>query len=219
MRSDAGGCTSCAGQEQELPIAMSRVRADDYDEKKRLILERAAALFAAKGFGNATMIDIAQACGASKSRLYHYFGSKEEVLFGIAMEYVEAVYETLVEATAQPLPAAARFARFVAAFLERGVSSRNEQLVLVNDVDFLPEDKRRQVRTMENRLVELLIGLLEEINPGLMGLGRVRVPYAMLLFGMLIWTFTWYEKDGEISPEELAARISRLFLHGFEKAE
>ncbi|MFN9525646.1 MAG: TetR/AcrR family transcriptional regulator [Pseudomonadaceae bacterium] len=198
---------------------MSRVRADDYDEKKRLILERAAALFAEKGFGNATMIDIAQACGASKSRLYHYFSSKEEVLFGIAMTYVEAVYEALVEATAQPLPATARFSRFVAAFLARGVASRNEQLVLVNDVDFLPEDKRRQVRQLENRLVELLVGLLEEINPGLMRSSAVRVPYAMLLFGMLIWTFTWYEKEGAISPEELAQRISRLFLQGFERAE
>ncbi|GLU39231.1 TetR/AcrR family transcriptional regulator [Pseudomonas sp. NBRC 100443] len=198
---------------------MSRVRADDYDEKKRLILERAAYLFARKGFGSATMIDIAQACGASKSRLYHYFTSKEEVLFAIAMRYVESMYETLTEAIAEPLPASARFARFVAAFVEQGVSSRSEQLVLLNDVNFLPEDKRQEVRAMENRLVGLLVGLLEEVNPGLMKPAQVRVPYAMLLFGMVIWTFTWYERDGTVSPEELAARISQLFLRGFEGTE
>ena len=45
---------------------------------------------------------------------------------------------------------------------------------------------------------------------------RVRGPYALLIFGMLIWTFTWYNKSGSISPKELAARISELFLCGFK---
>ena len=195
---------------------MSRIRADDYDEKKRSILRNAAGLFAGKGFGSATMIDIAQACGTSKSRLYHYFSSKEEVLFAIAMEHVSAVFEELSEITGLPLPAVERFSRFVAAFMRQGAASRNEHLVLVNDVHFLPEDKRRQVSELEGQLVELLIALLKEINPELMGAAKVRTPYAMLLFGMMIWTFTWYEKSGAISTDELALRISRLFLHGFQ---
>ena len=198
---------------------MSRIRADDYDEKKQLILKRAADLFASKGFASATMIDVAQACGASKSRLYHYFSSKEEVLFAIVMGHVRAVFEELAGITRLSLPAVERFSAFVAAFVERGVASRSEHLVLVNDVHFLPEDRRQQVREHESLLVGLLIGLLEEINPELMRHGRVRAPYAMLLFGMVIWTFTWYEKSGAITPDELAARISRLFLYGFEGGE
>ena len=198
---------------------MSRIRADDYDEKKQLILKRAADLFASKGFASATMIDVAQACGASKSRLYHYFSSKEEVLFAIVMGHVRAVFEELAGITRLSLPAVERFSAFVAAFVERGVASRSEHLVLVNDVHFLPEDRRQQVREHESLLVGLLIGLLEEINPELMRHGRVRAPYAMLLFGMVIWTFTWYEKSGAITPDDLAARISRLFLYGFEGGE
>jgi AcrR family transcriptional regulator len=195
---------------------MSRIRADDYDEKKRSILCNAAELFARKGFGSATMIDVAQACGASKSRLYHYFSSKEEVLFAIAMEHVSAVFEELTEITNLPLPAVERFSRLVAAFMKRAAASRSEHLVLVNDVHFLPEDKRQQVRELEGQLVELLIALLREINPELMRPVKARAPYAMLLFGMMIWTFTWYEKGGAISTDELALRISRLFLYGFK---
>ncbi|MCY1307670.1 Bacterial regulatory protein, tetR family [compost metagenome] len=152
---------------------MSRIRADDYDEKKRSILRNAAELFACKGFGSATMIGIAQACGTSKSRLYHYFSSKEEVLFAIAMEHVSAVFEELSEIAGLPLPAVERFSRFVAAFMRQGAVSRNEHLVLVNDVHFLPEDKRRQVSELEGQLVELLIALLNEINPELMGVAKV----------------------------------------------
>lgn len=89
-----------------------------------------------------------------------------------------------------PLPAVERFSRFVTAFLRQGAASRNEQLRLVNDVHFLSEDKRRQVSKLEGQLVELLIALLKDINPELMGAVKVRTPYAMLLFGMMIWTFT-----------------------------
>lgn len=198
---------------------MSRIRADDYDEKKRLILQSAAGLFAGKGFASATMIDVAQACGASKSRLYHYFSSKEEVLFAIAMEHVSVVLEELSEIISLPLPPVERFSRVISAFMRRAATSRSEHLVLVNDVHFLPEDKRQSVRALEGRLVELLIGLLGEINPQLMKQAKVRTPYAMLLFGMMIWTFTWYEKGGAISTEELATRISTLFLHGFAGAD
>ena len=40
----------------------------------------------------------------------------------------------------------------------------------------------------------------------------------MLLFGMIIWTFTWYRKTGSIAPQELAERISQLFVQGFKNS-
>lgn len=194
---------------------MARVRADDYDDKKQEILDRAAALFASKGFANASMIDVAKACGASKSRLYHYFAHKEDVLFAIVSEHIKLLAGELSAVAGLPLPAEERFARFVERFVAQAASSRNEHLVLMNDLKFLPETKRRRVRKMETQLVDSVIALLADVNPGLMSREKVRKPYAMLLFGMIIWTFTWYQKSGTIPPRELAERISDLFLHGF----
>jgi Tetracyclin repressor-like, C-terminal domain len=88
----------------------------------------------------------------------------------------------------------------------------------MNDLKFLPDAKRKQVRTLETQLVELMISLLKEINPELMAPAKVKAPYAMLLFGMIIWTFTWYRKTGAMSPQELADRISQLFVQGFKGA-
>ncbi|WP_101675129.1 TetR/AcrR family transcriptional regulator [Alloalcanivorax mobilis] len=195
---------------------MSRVRADDYDAKKQDILDQAAALFAGKGFQTTSMIDIARACGASKSNLYHYFSSKEEVLYAITSEHTESMYADLSEVATLPLPAEERFSRFVTSFVRLAADSRNEHLVLMKDMAFLPENKRDELLKLEGKIVEVLIGLLEEINPGVLKQVEVKTPYAMLLFGMLIWTFTWYEKGGSISPEELADRITDLFLYGFK---
>ena len=57
--------------------------------------------------------------------------------------------------------------------------------------------------------------LLREINPKPMADARVGKPYALLLFGMMIWTFSWYRRSGPIAPKELAARIADLYANGF----
>jgi AcrR family transcriptional regulator len=194
---------------------MTRVRANDYELKRRAILDSAVALIASKGFDGATMSDVAAACGASKSHLYHYFPSKEDLLFAIVKEHITEQVAVLSAIVREPRPAAERFTRFVGAFVQEGARSRNHHLVLMNDIKFLPTAQREDVRKLERELMHLMVGLLREINPARMASVKVNTPYALLLFGMVIWTFTWYEKDGAISPAELADRISTLFLDGF----
>ena len=197
---------------------MTRARADDYGDKKQLILDRAAALFARQGFEGTTMIDVARVCGTSKSHLYHYFARKEDLLFAIISEHITTQAAELMEIVGLPLPADERFARFVAVFVQRSADSRDEHLVLMNDLKFLPDAQRADVHQLETRLVDLMVSLLREINPTLMKPTAVRTPYALLLYGMVIWTFTWYRRDGAISPDELAARIADLFVNGFRNA-
>ena len=197
---------------------MTRSRADDYDAKRQSILDRAADLFARKGFEQTTMVDVASACGASKSHLYHYFARKEDLLFEIVREHITVQAAELSEIVHELAPAEVRFSRLVAAFVRRSANSRNEHLVLMNDLKFLPNPEREQVRKLETQLVDLMIRLLKEMNPHLMLPAHVQAPYALLLFGMIIWTFTWYQPSGPIPPAELADRIAQLFVHGFREA-
>lgn len=194
---------------------MTRVRASDYELKKQVILDSAVALIAQKGFDHATMSDVAAACGASKSHLYHYFASKEDLLYAIVKEHITGQVAELSAIVREPRPAAERFQRFVASFVQEGAKSRHHHLVLMNDIKFLPPAQREDVRQLEQELMQLMVGLLREINPERMARAEVKSPYALLLFGMVIWTFTWYERDGPITPAELAERISALFLDGF----
>jgi AcrR family transcriptional regulator len=198
---------------------MTRPRASNYEDKKQLILDQAAALFAGRGFEGTTMNDVAQSCGASKSHLYHYFARKEDLLFAIISEHIQSLASQLTEIVALPSPAEQRFKRFVDVFVQRSAASRNEHLVLMMDLKFLPDGLRSQVRQLETRLVDMVSALLREINPGLMKPGKVRTPYALMLFGTMIWTFTWYHPDGPVSPAELATRLSEVYLDGFRNAK
>lgn len=195
---------------------MTRVRANDYETKRQLILDKASGLIARKGFDVATMMDVAKACGASKSHLYHYFPSKEDLLYAIVHDYITTQANELHRIVALPLPAEERFAKFVDAFMQGAARSRNEHLILMNDVNYLPKAQLDEVRQMEVGMTELMEGLLREINPVLMAEERLQKPYALLLFGMMIWTFSWYRRTGSITPRELAQHIAALFVHGFK---
>ncbi|WBY03048.1 TetR/AcrR family transcriptional regulator [Ramlibacter tataouinensis] len=195
---------------------MTRVRADDYEAKKKAILDKAAALIARKGFDQATMLDVANACGASKSHIYHYFPSKEDLLYAIVHDHITRQAAELVRIVQTPQPAEDRFNQFIESFVRGAARERDEHIILMNDLKYLQRAQLREIRALEVRMTELLEGLLSELNPELMQAQRVRKPYALLLYGMMIWTFSWYRRTGDIGPQELAERIAHLFVHGFK---
>jgi AcrR family transcriptional regulator len=68
-------------------------------ETYQLILVAAARVFARRGFGEATVADIAAEAGISMGALYHHFASKEELFKAIAEKHIrdqEAAYGGLL---------------------------------------------------------------------------------------------------------------------------
>lgn len=198
---------------------MPRVRADDYDAKTQAILDSAASLFAKVGYPNAKMQDIAKACGASKSMLYHYFPTKDDLLFAMLEEHLEKVIAGIEEVSAQAGSNKDRFSAFVQVYAQKSAQSRRRHVTAMNDVKFLPKAMQTPLRDLEMQVTNLVAEMLRAQNPGLAD--ELYKPYAMLLIGMLNWTDTWYKPGGKIKPQELCERISRLFLRGFlaEKGE
>jgi AcrR family transcriptional regulator len=71
------------------------------EEKRRVILDAAARVFARKGFHTSRVGDIAEEAGVAHGLLYHYFASKDEVLetifrehWGALLDRVHAAEET-----------------------------------------------------------------------------------------------------------------------------
>jgi AcrR family transcriptional regulator len=62
---------------------------------KTRIVDAAVRLFNARGFEATTADDIAEAAECSRSTLFRYFGTKEDILFGDVLERLEALRATL----------------------------------------------------------------------------------------------------------------------------
>src|SRR3989344_560610 len=87
---------------------------------------------------------------------------------------------------------------------------------VMHDIKFPPKALLGQSRRMEADLKEQMEGLLREINPEFMAEERLQKSFSLLLFGMMIWTFSWYCRTASTTPDPLAHRISTLFIHGFK---
>jgi AcrR family transcriptional regulator len=197
---------------------MPRVRADDYEAKAQSIMDSAAALFAKTGYPGAKMQDIAKACGATKSMLYHYFPTKDDLLFAMLEEHLERVLAGIEQVMAEGGSPKARFSAFVLVYTQKSAQARRRHVTAMNDVKYLPRSLQTPLLELERKVTNLVADLLRELNAGLAD--ESYKPYTMLLLGMLNWTDLWYRPTGTIKPQDLCERISRLFLRGFlaEKA-
>jgi AcrR family transcriptional regulator len=193
---------------------MARPKDENYDGKKETILKAAARVFADKGFLRTNIIDIGEACGASKSRMYHYFESKEALLAQLLISNVETLHAQVGAAIAEVPPGPARLRRLIEAHVRQYVESFAEhKLLLAEPGNLKPEDRARLVEG-EDRLVALMTSVLREVAPARLAKAADARVHAMLVYGMLNWTFTWYKPGGAVSPAALADRIYAMAMHG-----
>ena len=68
---------------------MARTQAADYQERREAIVERAADLFARLGFQGTSVSSLSEACKTSKSLFYHYYPSKEDVLYAVMASHID----------------------------------------------------------------------------------------------------------------------------------
>jgi AcrR family transcriptional regulator len=193
---------------------MARPKDENYDGKKETILKAAARVFADKGFLRTNIIDIGEACGASKSRMYHYFDSKEALLAQLLISNVEALHAQVEAAVADVPPGPVRLRRLIEAHVRQYMESFAEhKLLLAEPNNLRPEDRARLVER-EDRLVALTTSVLREVAPVRLAKAADARVHAMLVYGMLNWTFTWYKPGGAVSPQALAERIYGMAMHG-----
>src|SRR6185312_1242370 len=84
---------------------MARPQAANYDERREHIVAQAAKLYARNGFLGASIADLAAACRLTKSAIYHYYPSKEDILFDVMHSHVLALDETARRIIAIAAPA------------------------------------------------------------------------------------------------------------------
>lgn len=195
---------------------MPRTRVEaQYTANRQRILDEAAHLFAAKGFPRTTIVELARACQCSKALLYHYFASKEEILYALLKTHLENLRVVAEEALATSDVPVEQFYALMRANMAMYIESRDRHVVLVSDTGHLPEQQRESVRQQQRVLTSLVSELLTRLNPQLLSDPRLPMLYTMMFYGVLNWTYIWYDADGAVGPNEFACRAADLFLHGF----
>ena len=94
--------------------------------------------------------------------------------------------------------------------------SRDKHVVLLTCIEFLSEDVRDEVLSRQREMVSTVRRVFASLRPDIAEKGGLSHMDAMLFFGMVNWTYTWYRVGGSVDHEELALRAVDIFLSGYE---
>ena len=189
---------------------MARPQSPDYDKRRDAIIGAAASLYARRGFQGASVADLAKACGTSKALIYHYFPSKDDILYHVMAAHLDDLVDAADDAMRSG-DARERLRALTIAFMRLYVGAQDSHKVLLNELDNLRPDRRADVVRKQRRIIAVVETLVREIRPET---NPVVLPLTMLFFGMINWTHTWFRPDGKISEEVLATLAVDLMLSG-----
>ncbi|MFV0384895.1 TetR/AcrR family transcriptional regulator [Paracoccus sp. (in: a-proteobacteria)] len=194
---------------------MARTRAVDFEEKQHQLLLTAARVFATQGMDKASMSQIASEAGVSKSLLYHYYPSKDALIFAIIHTHLEELDQVLERATDPGQRPAQRLETLVGAVLQAYRGADDQHKVQLNAGPALSDEQKARIFQVERRIVQRFSTILRELHPELERPERpLLTPVTMSLFGMMNWVYMWFRDSGPISREDYAKVATTLILEG-----
>jgi AcrR family transcriptional regulator len=196
---------------------MARPRSADHHLKRDEILDAAAQCFAQLSYPAASMQEVAAKLGTSKARIYHYYESKDALLFDLLDRYTQRLLAIIgvTEAQAQRLKLDDRAAlhALIEAFLIEYESSATRHVALLHDTKFLSDamqdgkPSQRQVIVQRQRdVVSAFTRFMRRAYPQRLTDAN-QTALTMMLMGMINWTFTWLRPGGPISYADFAKEV------------
>ena len=200
---------------------MARPKSANHDLRREEILDVAANCFAASSYPAASMNDLASTLRTSKARLYHYYDSKQALLFDLLDRYTQLLVELVTEvqtlALQEQLGPKQRVHSLVKRFLQTYESSATRHIALLHSTQFLNETQRALVVSRQRQVVSALGDMLIQAYPGRVNTQN-KIPLTMMLFGMINWTFTWLRPEGPLSYDAFANEVIDTLENGFHSS-
>jgi TetR/AcrR family transcriptional regulator, cholesterol catabolism regulator len=184
-----------------------------YENQMERLLEHAARIFCDKGYEGASMRDLSRACGMSLAGLYHYFSSKEELLYLIQKHSFRTIIDQAKERLAASSDPEERMRIFIENHLEYFLANKEAMKVLTHEDETLKNGRGAEIRAIKREYYRICFDLLEGLKraQGLEFSGRLAV---LSLFGMINWIYTWHNPRSDAGARALAREMGDIFLHG-----
>ncbi|HMC29383.1 MAG TPA: TetR/AcrR family transcriptional regulator [Candidatus Angelobacter sp.] len=184
-----------------------------FDRRLAKVLQHAAHIFCEKGYEGASMRDLSRAAGMSLAGLYHYFESKEELLYLIQKHTFRTIIERLQERLKDAIDPEQRIRIFIENHLEYFLANKEAMKVLTHEDETLKNGRGAEIRAIKREYYKICLDLLEDLRraKGLQFSGRLAV---LGLFGMINWIYTWHNPRVDADAKALAQEMGDLFLCG-----
>jgi TetR/AcrR family transcriptional regulator, cholesterol catabolism regulator len=187
-----------------------------YDRRQERVVAIAAELFAERGFAATSMTDLSEATGLAAGGLYHYIGSKKQLLFRICDELMEPLLVEGHAIVATERPAVTQLRELLRAWLDHIARHRHHMTVFQQERHLIERDPQWRAVRRQRKDFELL---LDEVLERCEREGTLSFPDRALtvraLLGMVNHTSTWLRPRGRLTPEQIADGYCDMLLGAY----
>ncbi|MGH3623972.1 MAG: TetR/AcrR family transcriptional regulator [Sciscionella sp.] len=177
------------------------------------ILRTAVELFAEHGFDATTVQQIVDAAEVTKGALYHYFDSKNDLLFEIYHSLIGTQTADLARIAGQDVDAAEKVRAILLNVVETTTARINEAAVFSREVSKLDAARMTEFRADRRRYHETLRDVIATAQET--GIFAPVVPadtVVRIAMGAVNQLPTWYRSDGEKTPREIGTELADFVL-------
>jgi AcrR family transcriptional regulator len=194
-------------------MAVTRVADQPVAPVRDRLVQAAARLFAEKGFEATTVRQIVEAAGVTKGGLYHYFDSKDALLYEIYSRMLRMQANRMETIAESGLPLPQRVHAIIADVVATSIANLDDAVVFFQSVHLLEAGKQADVRAERRLYHERFRALVEEGQRS--GVFRADVPADIVVnyhFGAIHRLGMWYHPDGSLSGEQVGLYFANLML-------
>ena len=189
-----------------------------FDRQLGKILEHATEVFCEKGYAGASMRDLSRATGMSLAGMYHYFGSKDRLLYLIQKHTFSTILSKLRDRLSGVSDSEQGIRTFIQNHLEYFLEHQQAMKVLSHEDEVLEGEYGREIASIKREYYQTCRELLDRYKKekGLEFDSRTAV---LSLFGMMNWIYTWYNPRLDGKADRLAQDMSNIFFKGIGSSE
>ncbi|QTA90059.1 TetR/AcrR family transcriptional regulator [Desulfonema magnum] len=187
-------------------------------ERAEEIKQVVARLFADKGYHATSMREVARELGMNQASLYHYFKSKEDILYTLMNDAMDKGLPVLNDICTSDISAEEKLSRILAFYTRYYAGDQESLTLLVSEMHSLSERHYVLLRERQREYVFLIKSILDELatDHKMKDIDPTVATFAF--FGMVHYTVKWYNKDGRIMPDDLANFFVEIFTRGILKS-
>ncbi|TVT52773.1 TetR/AcrR family transcriptional regulator [Amycolatopsis cynarae] len=189
------------------------VRDPSEDSVPRRLLSAATKLFAQRGFDRTSVQEIVSAAGVTKGAMYHYFGSKDDLLSEIYGRVLRLQTEQLEKVAATEAPVRERLRQAATDVVTSTIENLDDTTIFLQSMHQLSPDKQNAVRSERRRYHERFRSLIEEGQRE--GQFRTDKPADIVVdffFGSVHHLGSWYRSSGRLSARQVGEHYADLLL-------
>jgi AcrR family transcriptional regulator len=185
---------------------------EKYERRQQELIASAAGVFAERGYDQTSVPELAAALGGAVGGIYHYFGSKEQLLMRICDQLMHPLLERAEAIEATALPPEEQLRRLVRLWVANVVEHRDHMLVFQQERHVIEAGEAwrgvRADRKRFERLADRILGraLGDSVD------GHRRRLLLMAALGMVNHTAQWFRPRGSLTAEQVADGYVELLL-------